>query len=305
MKARVASTSSIMFLLALALAAGVGPGRAQAQAQGGDSLTTEAVRMDRMSGALGDVKVTDKLSAEFNSFLGADARAVVTGLRSGTPIVLTRTAPGSTPGSAPVTTTTTTITPPTGKMGFGNVFISLALAKQELSQLGIAQPTPQQLQAALTGGTITSGTGTTATSTNLQGVLTLRSQNMGWGQIAQKLGFKLGSVVSGLKSANHGLATGAASASEGGIVSSSGQPVGSSEGSLVTGSGRSVGRSGQGAAGRSEGGDGIVTGSGRSVGGAESGITTGRGHAYGVSGSSSSSAGGTGRGKGYGKSTGD
>ncbi|MBI3061548.1 MAG: hypothetical protein HYY83_06180 [Deltaproteobacteria bacterium] len=301
MKARVASTSSMMFLLALALAAGVGPGRAQAQTQGGDSLTTEAARMDRMAGTLGEVKVTDKLSAEFNSFLGADARAVVTGLRSGTPIALTRTAPGSTPGSAPVTTTTTTITPPTGKMGFGNVFISLALAKQELSQLGIAQPTPQQLQAALTGGTITSGTGTTATSTNLQGVLTL----MGWGQIAQKLGFKLGSVVSGLKSANHGLATGAASASEGGIVSSSGQPVGSSEGGLVTGSGRSVGRSGQGAAGRSEGGDGIVTGSGRSVGGAESGITTGRGHAYGVSGSSSSSAGGTGRGKGSGKSTGD
>lgn len=301
MKARVASTSSIMFLLALALAAGVGPGRVQAQTQGGDSLTTEAARMDRMAGTLGEVKIADKLSAEPNAFLGTDAKAVVTGLRNGTPITLTTTTPPTTPGGTP-TTTTTTITPTTGKMGFGNVFISLALAKQQLSQLGITQPTPQQLQAALTGGSITTGTGATATTTNLQGILTMRSENMGWGQIAQKLGFKLGSVVSGLKSANHGLAAGAASAGEGGIVSAGGQSTGSSESGVVTGSGRSVGRAGKGAAGRGEGGDGIVTGSGRPIGGAESGITTGRGS---TSGSGSSSAGGAGRGKGYGKSTGD
>ena len=53
-------------------------------------------------------------------------------------------------------------------MGFGNVYISLALAKQQLSTLGITQPTPQQLQAALTGGTITQTTGTGATATTTQ-----------------------------------------------------------------------------------------------------------------------------------------
>ncbi len=302
MKAKVALVSSMMFLLALALAVGVRSGRAQAQTQGGDSLTTEATRMDRMSGTLGDVKVTDKLNSEFSSFLGPDGKAVVTGLRNGKPITLTTTTPPTTPGGTP-TTTTTTITPPTGKMGFGNVFISLALAKQQLSQLGITQPTPAQLQAALTGGSITTGTGATATTTNLQGILTMRSENMGWGQIAQQFGFKLGSVVSGLKAANHGLAVGAVSTGEGGIVSSAGQPVGSSESGVVTGSGRSVGRSGKGTAGRSEGGDGIVTGSGRPLGGAESGITTGRGHAYGVSGSAST--GSASRGKSSGKSTGD
>jgi hypothetical protein len=258
--------------------------------------------MDRMSGTLGDVKVTDKLSSEFSSFLGPDAKAVVTGLRNGKPITLTTTTPPTTPGGTP-TSTTTTITPPTGKMGFGNVFITLALAKQQLGQLGITQPTPQQLQAALTGGSITTGTGATATTTSLQGILTMRSENMGWGQIAQQIGFKLGSVVSGLKSANHGLAVGAVSPGEGGIVSSAGQPIGSSESGVVTGSGRSVGRSGKGTAGRSEGGDGIVTGSGRPLGGAESGITTGRGHAYGVSGSTST--GSASRGKSSGKSTGD
>jgi hypothetical protein len=33
-------------------------------------------------------------------------------------------------------------------MGYGNVYISPALAKQQLSTMGITQPTPQQLQAA-------------------------------------------------------------------------------------------------------------------------------------------------------------
>jgi len=283
----------------LSIGAMLGQAQAQTQTATTSTLTTEASHMDQLAASQGGAKVVDKISSDFNSFLGADSKAVVTGLRNGTPIALTTTTPGATPGAPPITTTTT-ITPPTGKMGFGNVFISLALAKQELSQLGIAQPTPQQLQAALTGGTITSGTGATATTTSLQGILTMRGENMGWGQIAQQLGFRLGSVVSGLKSANHGLATGAASASEGGIVSAAGQPAGSSESGLVTGSGRSVGRSGKGAAGRSEGGTGIVTGSGRPVGGAESGITTGRGHAYGVSGSTST--GGANRGKAYGKS---
>jgi hypothetical protein len=37
-------------------------------------------------------------------------------------------------------------------MGHDNVFIWLALAKQQLGEAGITKPTPQQLQAALTGG---------------------------------------------------------------------------------------------------------------------------------------------------------
>jgi len=61
-------------------------------------------------------------------------------------------------------------------MGYGNAYISLALAKQRLSTLGISQATPEQLQAALTGGTITQTTGATTTTANLPGILTLRSQ---------------------------------------------------------------------------------------------------------------------------------
>src|SRR5688572_32903079 len=96
-------------------------------------LNTEATKMNSLASSQGNSKVVDKISSQFSDFLGADSKAVVTGLRNGTPITLTRTtsmpgstSPGTTTTPAP---TTTTINPPTGKMGFGNVFISLALAK--------------------------------------------------------------------------------------------------------------------------------------------------------------------------------
>jgi len=266
---------AISALLLLSLSTG---GESRAQTPRG-TLTTEASRMDLLAATQDGTKVIDKMSSDFTSFLGTDAKAVVTGLRNGTPITLTRTAPGPTPGAQPVTTTTT-ITPPPGKMGFGNVFISLALAKQQLGQLGITQPTPAELQAALLGGTITTGSGTSAATTNLQGILTMRSQDMGWGEIAQRLGVKLGSVVSGLKAANQGLATRAVAPKGSGIVDAGGQPVGPSESGIVTGSGRAMGK---GVQGKRESGEGIVTGSGRPA-GSPGGITTGRGHGSGLSG---------------------
>ncbi len=209
--------------------------------------------------------VVEKLSSEFSSFLGDDSTAVVTGLRAGTPFDLTS------------TTTTTTVNSPTGPMGFGNVKITLTLAEAQLSQYGITQPTPEQLQAALLGGTIMTGSGTSATTTDIQGVLTLRSQGMGWGDISKELGFKLGSVIS----AHHrAVQTSSASSTGSGIVNGSGQSVGPTEGGIVTGSGKSVGKSWKGTSGKTHSDKGIVNGSGLSI-GATSGITTGRGHGYG------------------------
>ncbi len=267
-------------------------------------LNNQVTTMNTLTASQGESKPVSKISADFYSFLGSDANAVVTGLRNGTPIKLTSTTttPGSTPTSPPVTTTTTTtINPPTGKMGFGNVYISLALAKQQLSTMGITNPTHEQLQAALTGGTITmtSGTGTTATTTkyDLQGVLTMRSQNMGWGQIAQKLGFKLGPVISSMKSANHSLASTTATST------GSGQSSGFSGSGVVSGSGKGHSTNGNSKHGTS---DGIVTGSGRSAGGSGhadgqgKGIVTGAGHASGAA-SGISSAGGHGSGQGKGQ----
>ena len=264
-------------LIVAALASGLCP---EVFADTASTLNTEMVRMNTLAASHEETNVTAKVGGEFNSFLGSNSNTVVSGLRNGSPITLTTTTltPSNTPGAAPIPTTTTTIiNPPTGKMGFGNVFTSLALAKQQLGQLGISQPTPEQLQAALTGGTITTGTGSTATTTNLQGILTMRSQNMGWGQIAQKLGTKLGPVVSGLKSANQSMSTA-------GTSSAGTQSATSSGSGIVSGSGKSYGNSGQGVSGQNRSGDGIVSASGRSGGNGNAygkGIVSGSGQAVG------------------------
>ncbi len=107
----------------------------------------------------------DRLVQRYTALAGTEenARSLVTGLRDGTDITL--------PG--------VTIANPTGMMGYGNVNITLALAEKQLS--GISNPTPTQLNDALTNAG--------------NGVLTLRAQGMGWGEIAHTLGFKLGDVM--------------------------------------------------------------------------------------------------------------
>lgn len=281
---------------AVILAIGIATGAANiAAAQTASDLNNQVTTMNNATANQGQTGVINKISGDFSSFLGTDSQAVVTGLRNGTPITLTSTTttPSSVPGGTPVTTTTNTIiTPPTGHMGFGNVYISLALAKQQLSAMGISQPTPEQLQAALTGGTITQTTGTgataTTTSTPLQGILTMRSQNMGWGQIAQKLGVKLGPVMAGMKSGNQHLAstattTSTSTAKTSSVTTGSGKS-GNSDSGIVSASGKSHANLNQGTSNGKGSGDGIVTASGK-----------GNGNAYGrsdivsASGNSSSS----------------
>jgi hypothetical protein len=109
-----------------------------------------------------------------------NATSLVTGLRDGKEVRLTRR------GSS-----TESFTPPTGKMGYGNIDNALALAEASLNQQGIAKPTPAQLEAALMGGTVTTSSGK---SVKLDGILQMRADGKGWGQIANSLGFKLGEV---------------------------------------------------------------------------------------------------------------
>jgi hypothetical protein len=263
------------------------------------ALNAEATQMNTLASTHGDSKVVDKISSDFSSFLGADSKAVVTGLRNGSPITLTSTVPNSTTGVA--TTETTIINPPTGKMGHGNVFISLALAKHQLGEMGITQPTPQQLQSALTGGQITTTTGTTGTGTpmtstqNLDGILTMRSQNMGWGQISQKLGYKLGPVISSMKHTNQNIATLASTTAsvkgsghaKSGIVSAGGQSDGNSNNGRSNGRGSgsgivsASGKVGAGAYGNTHGKSNIVTGSGHSHSAASAGVVSAGGNGSG------------------------
>ncbi|HSN39368.1 MAG TPA: hypothetical protein VLT92_04175 [Burkholderiales bacterium] len=59
------------------------------------------------------------------------------------------------------------------------------LANRELAAAGITNPTQAQIDAAMTGGTVTNAQGETTT---MPGVLKLRSEGMGWGQIAHTIG---------------------------------------------------------------------------------------------------------------------
>lgn len=128
-----------------------------------------------------------KLVQEFAGFLGgeAQARAVVSGLRQGTAFDLS--AETATPGGSGTTTTTTTIDPPTGTLGYGNVRITLRMAEAQLAQMGITQPTTEELSAVLLGGTLN--------GTEVNGILALRADGMGWGQIAREYGMTVGQLM--------------------------------------------------------------------------------------------------------------
>ena len=109
----------------------------------------------------------DQLVSEYKGFAGseANAKSLVDGMRDGKQVTLTD-------GK-----TTTTFTPPTGKMGNGNIKIALALAEADLKKQGIANPTPEQLKA------------------ELSKILQERADHKGWGVIAKERGFKVGDLM--------------------------------------------------------------------------------------------------------------
>lgn len=108
----------------------------------------------------------EQLIERYTALAGSkeNAAALVAGLRDGEEVTLK------------LGTATETFTPPTGKMGYGNVDNALALAQVSLRNDGIKSPTPAQLEAAV------------------MQVLALRVDGQGWGQIAQTYRVKLGEV---------------------------------------------------------------------------------------------------------------
>ena len=179
---------------------------AAAQATGGGDIDSQVRVLDATAANRGQTQVADKIASNFTNLAGSkdNATALVNALRTGGDATLktTTTTPG-TGGAAPTTTTTsTTIVTPTGQMGWGNVKIALGLAQDVLLKAGITDPTAAQLQTALNGGTLTRADGTTL---EVKGVLQMRADGMGWGQIAKAGGTKVGPVVSSLKSTNAAL----------------------------------------------------------------------------------------------------
>jgi hypothetical protein len=109
----------------------------------------------------------DQLVDKFSGFAGSESnsKSLVTGLRDGKEVTLTS-------GQAK-----TTFTPPTRKLGNGEVNIALSLAEADLKKQGVTHPTSDQLKA------------------ELDKILKQRASGQGWGQIANAMGFKLGDVV--------------------------------------------------------------------------------------------------------------
>lgn len=153
-------------------------------ATGADTVSTAPNISPNNNSITAASQPADELVSKFTSFAGSatNAQALVDGLRNEAPVTLQATTP-MTPDA--------TFTPPTKPMGFGNINIALALAQSELASQGITQPTPSQIQTALLGGPLTTASGTT----DLPGVLKLRSEGNGWGEIAHALGIRLGDVV--------------------------------------------------------------------------------------------------------------
>ncbi|HEX9398285.1 MAG TPA: hypothetical protein VF943_16265 [Burkholderiales bacterium] len=122
------------------------------------------------AGAAAAQSNTDGLTDKYVTLAGSkeNSESLVTGLRNGTTVKLS--------GG-------TTFTPPTGKMGNGNIDIALSLAQEKLRQQGITNPTSEQLKTALIG------------NAQNPGILKQRADGMGWGQIAQSQGVKLGDVM--------------------------------------------------------------------------------------------------------------
>jgi hypothetical protein len=108
----------------------------------------------------------DQLVSKYTLVAGSkeNATSLVSGLRDGKEVTLKTGA------------TTETFTPPTGKMGYGNIDNALALASASLEKNGITNPTPAQLEAAV------------------MEILRMRADGKGWGQIADAKGFRLGEV---------------------------------------------------------------------------------------------------------------
>lgn len=231
---------------------------------GGDSMTGDTMTGAETTTSTNNGQVVQNLSASFEGFLGDQAQTVVEGLRNGEEFTLTS---SYTDASGTQQTETITIEPPTSKMGYGNVKITLKMAENLLNQAGIEQPTAIQLETALLGGSLTTSDGTIV---DVDGVLTLRSEGMGWGQIAKQYDTKVGAL---LGNANSKSVNNASSSKGSNITTASGDAVGS------RGNGNAKVKSHDGGKGHAYG-QGIVSASGSSIGAGASFKTTGSGKVH-------------------------
>lgn len=157
-----------------------------------DMSSTDAINSSRAQ-----IQLQQRFIREFSEFAGStdNARSLYGGLRSGSRITLSM---PTTNRNGSAGTSVVQFNPAARPMGNGSAFISMALAKQQLANHGIARPVPGQIQAALNGGTIIPGN-VRSQPVALKGVLAQREQGLGWGVIAKASGISLGKVLDGVR----------------------------------------------------------------------------------------------------------
>lgn len=182
------STMPRKLILSAALAAALFTGAAQAQdaTSDADIVASASVPSERLAERYADLAGSPEAAA-----------GLVDQLRTGDDFVVVEEVTTTTTNDDGTTTTETalverSVVNPNGPMGYGEVNITLAMAQALVD--GGAYP---DLASALSGtSTVVTNPDGTTTTTVEGGVLAMRADGMGWGQIAQELGYNLGSLVS-------------------------------------------------------------------------------------------------------------
>ena len=106
-----------------------------------------------------------RLSSQYAGWAGgrSNAESLVNGLQNGTTVMLVTQGPNNTRSLAGFT--------PTGAMSPEEIAAALSTARRTLAQMGIRQPTADQIQSALIGGEVTLADGRTRI---VQGAVVLR-----------------------------------------------------------------------------------------------------------------------------------
>lgn len=183
--------SSIYFATSVAIAAGATTSGTASGTISTASGQTAASSKAAAAGAVSrhesaaELVAANRLASEFETLAGSreNALSLVKGLRSSTPVSLATSAQSDASNRL-------VFSPPTPPMGYGEVSRALSLTRDKFAAQGITHPTPEQLRTVLMGEANVSGAGRSTQvvgTAGTAGVLLLRSQGMGWGQIGQSL----------------------------------------------------------------------------------------------------------------------
>lgn len=143
----------------------------------------------------GGAVTANSLMERYGTMAGSpdNAKSLVNGLRAKEEVVLVGPAVMPTTCKFPCRggptsgTVTVRFMPSTDAMGWGNVDIALALAEADLKAKNVSAPKPEHVKFALMGGSLMTPTG----NVDFDGILKMRADGRGWGEIAKSLGFEL------------------------------------------------------------------------------------------------------------------